>query len=193
MVGAPGSGKGTQAAALSIALGVPAISTGDIFRDHVARETPVGLIVAAMMAAGDYVPDDVTNGLVSERLEEDDVAVGFILDGYPRTSEQVVELDRILLARGTRLDAIIHLRSSAADLLPRLIARAHEQGRADDTPETIRRRFERYTESTEPLLASYRDRSILIDVDGQNAVAEVTDSILRELARHSASRNGESA
>ena len=133
LVGPPGAGKGTQAAILAETFGVPAISTGDIFRSNVANETPLGLQVKAIMEAGEYVPDALTNEIVADRLSQADSRAGFLLDGYPRTIDQVKELDRILAADGTALDVVVLLEADTDVVVARLLKRANEQGRADDT------------------------------------------------------------
>jgi len=174
IVGAPGAGKGSQAALLSARLGIPAISTGDIFRAHVRDRTPLGIQVQAIMQAGDYVPDSITNYLVRERLAEPDTRRGFILDGYPRTPDQVEHLDAAL---PTGLDSVIHLVVDAAELVPRLLGRGSSDGRADDTPDAIRHRLAIYESVTEPILALYRARGLVVTVDGIGTQAEVSDRI----------------
>lgn len=181
--GPPGVGKGTQAARLAEALGVPAISTGELFRDHVKRGTELGLRSQALIAAGDYVPDSITNSMVAERLEQPDAAGGFLLDGYPRTAAQVAELDRMLDEHGTRLDRVVLLEAPADELERRLVARAHEDGRADDTPDVIRHRLHLYEQETAPLADSYADRDLLTRVQGTGTVDEVGERLLRVLGR----------
>lgn len=132
IVGPPGSGKGTQAERVSARLGIVAISTGDIFRANVKKQTPLGLEAKKYMDAGDYVPDSVTNRMVRDRLGQDDVHAGFLLDGYPRTSAQVDELDAILAERQQRLDVVLQLTADDEELVTRLLGRAKEVGRSDD-------------------------------------------------------------
>lgn len=181
IVGPPGAGKGSQAVGLAAQVGVPAISTGDLFRDNVARGTELGLRVQAIMLAGEYVPDSLTNDLVRARLTEPDAATGFILDGYPRTHEQVSELDRMLAQRSASVDAVIHLVVDPETIVERLAHRAHEQGRADDHPEAVRTRLQVYATLTEPILSVYRDRGLLRDVDGFGTREEVAQRLHRAL------------
>ena len=172
LLGPPGAGKGTQAARIGERLGIPAISTGDIFRAHVAGSTELGRRARAYMDKGEYVPDSVTNAMVADRLAEDDAASGFLLDGYPRTAAQVDALDDMLSERGEALDVVVE----------RLLGRAAEQGRADDTEPVIRRRLEVYAEATAPLAAIYEGRGLLLRVDGMGGIDEVTDRIMAALA-----------
>jgi adenylate kinase len=183
LMGPPGAGKGTQAKIISHHYGVPAISTGDIFRANVAGRTELGLEAQRYMDAGEYVPDEVTNGMVRDRLAEDDTEPGFLLDGYPRTLAQVEELDSMLEAHGSSLDAAVALTADLEELVSRLLQRAQVEGRPDDTEEVIRRRQELYEEQTAPLIAVYRDRGVLVDVDGMGEVDEVTERILAELKK----------
>jgi adenylate kinase len=183
LMGPPGAGKGTQAKIISSHYGIPAISTGDIFRANVAGKTELGLEAQRYMDAGEYVPDAVTNAMVRDRLAEDDAEGGFLLDGYPRTLAQVEELDSMLESHGASLDAAVALTADLEELVSRLLQRAEVEGRADDTEEVIRRRQEVYEEQTAPLIAVYRDRGILVDVNGMGEVDEVTDRILAELKK----------
>lgn len=178
LLGPPGAGKGTQAARLSERLAVPAISTGDIFRANVAGGTELGRQAKAFMDAGEYVPDSLTNALVRDRLAQPDAADGFLLDGYPRTREQVVELDGMLAAAATALDAAVEITADAEEVVARLLARAQIEGRADDTEPVIRRRLEVYAEQTAPLTALYRERGLLVQVDGIGPVDEVTERLV---------------
>lgn len=182
MLGPPGAGKGTQAALVSAAHGVPAISTGDIFRANIKNETPLGLQVKEITASGGYVPDEITNAIVRDRLAEPDAAHGFLLDGYPRTTGQVEALDAMLAEAGTALDAVVELTVDTDEVVGRLLARAQEQGRADDTEEVVRERMRIYAEETAPLAAVYRDRGLLRVVDGMGTVEEVTARIEAALA-----------
>jgi adenylate kinase len=182
LIGPPGAGKGTQAALLAQSFSIPAISTGDIFRANVKAETELGLAAKAFMDRGEYVPDSLTNDLVRDRLSQADAKSGFLLDGYPRTSEQVAELDSMLEAASTKLDAVVLINADTEELVRRLANRAIEQGRADDTEDVIRRRQEVYAEQTAPLIAVYSDRGLVFEIDGIGAVAEVTARILEALA-----------
>lgn len=181
LIGAPGAGKGTQAEKLSAAYKIPAISTGDIFRHNVKNETELGKQAKAFMDRGEYVPDSLTNDLVRDRLSQADAKDGFLLDGYPRTAEQVVELDSILESAGTKLDVVVQLTADTDEVVRRLLNRAIEQGRADDTEDVIRRRLEVYEEQTAPLTSVYAARGLLVTVDGLGEVEEVTGRILEAL------------
>ncbi|RFA07333.1 adenylate kinase [Subtercola boreus] len=177
LIGPPGAGKGTQAVRLSEACGVPAISTGDIFRANVAEETELGLKAKEFMDAGKYVPDSLTNDLVRSRLHEADVAGGFLLDGYPRTTAQVDELDDILAAGGHSLDVVVLLVADSDEIVTRLSKRALDQGRSDDTEEVIRHRLDVYEEQTAPLIDLYQSRDLVVTVDGLGSVDAVTTRI----------------
>ncbi len=181
LIGAPGAGKGTQAEKLSAAYKIPAISTGDIFRHNVKNETELGKQAKAFMDRGEYVPDSLTNDLVRDRLSQADAKSGFLLDGYPRTAEQVAELDSILEAQGNKLDVVVQLTADTDEVVRRLLNRAFEQGRADDTEDVIRRRLEVYEEQTAPLTSVYAGRGLLVTVDGLGEVEEVTGRILEAL------------
>ncbi|MCW2736947.1 MAG: adenylate kinase [Nocardioides sp.] len=180
-MGPPGAGKGTQARFVADHFGVPAISTGDIFRANVSQGTPLGIKAKRYMDAGEYVPDEVTNLMVRNRIDEDDAAPGFLLDGYPRTLAQVTELDGMIGYTGHRLDAVVVLTVDSEELVQRLLQRSETDGRADDTEDVIRRRQEIYTEQTEPLIEVYRDRGILVEVDGMGEVDDVTARIFAAL------------
>lgn len=182
LIGAPGAGKGTQAVKLAETFSIPAISTGDIFRYNVKNETELGKLAKSFMDKGEYVPDSVTNDLVRDRLQQDDAKAGFLLDGYPRTAEQVTELDSMLESNGTALDAVVLLTADTDEVVRRLLNRALEQGRADDTEEVIRRRLEVYEEQTAPLIDVYAARNLVVTVDGLGPVEEVTARILQALA-----------
>lgn len=182
LIGPPGAGKGTQAAKLAEAFNIPAISTGDIFRENVKNETELGKQAKAFMDRGEYVPDSLTNDLVRDRLSWDDAKEGFLLDGYPRTSDQVGELDRILADDGESLDAVVLLRADTDEIVRRLLNRAIEQGRTDDTEEVIRHRLDVYADQTAPLIEVFTNRQLVVEVDGLGAVQEVTARILEALA-----------
>ena len=177
IVGPPGAGKGTQAGRIAEGFGVPAVSTGDIFRKNVSEGTPLGVQAKAIMDAGDYVPDELTNELVKSRLAEPDAEQGFLLDGYPRTVGQVAYLDGLLAEQGTGIDAVVQLVADQDALVERLLKRAEDQGRSDDNEETIRRRQEVYTEQTAPIVAAYAERGLVVDVDGLGGIDEVGDRI----------------
>lgn len=182
LIGPPGAGKGTQAAKLAEAFGIPAISTGDIFRENVKNETELGTQAKAFMDRGEYVPDSLTNALVRDRLSWDDAEKGFLLDGYPRTADQVEELDDILKDADHSLNAVVLITADTDEVVRRLLNRAIEQGRADDTEDVIRRRLEVYAEQTAPLIDVYSRRNLVVEVDGLGAVEEVTSRIIEALA-----------
>ncbi|MCH1884187.1 adenylate kinase [Agrococcus sp. ARC_14] len=182
IVGPPGAGKGTQAVRIAEALGVPAVSTGDIFRQNIKEQTALGQRVSAMLDAGEYVPDSLTNELIDDRLSQTDAEQGYLLDGYPRTAGQVEFLDGVNLHRGEQLDAVIRLVADTDEVVRRLLMRAQEQGRSDDTEEVIRHRLDVYERETAPLIAIFAERGLVVEVDGIGAVDEVTERILAGLA-----------
>jgi adenylate kinase len=176
-MGPPGAGKGTQAVILADSLGVPHVSTGDLFRANVGGGTPLGLEAKKYMDAGEYVPDTVTNGMVRDRIGQADCASGFLLDGYPRTLDQVGELDGMLAERGHVLDHVLELTVDTDEVVTRLLERARVSGRSDDTEEVIRRRLEVYAEQTAPLTDVYGGRGLLVRVDGMGEIDEVSARI----------------
>ena len=178
LLGAPGAGKGTQAKRLAQHLGVPAISTGDIFRRNVAEGTELGRDAKRFMDAGEYVPDSVTNAMVADRLGQPDAANGFVLDGYPRTAAQVEELDTMLDRVDAGLDAVVELTADTDEVVARMRHRAVTEGRSDDTEDVIRHRLEVYAEQTAPLTRIYRERGLLVQVDGMGEVDDVTRRVL---------------
>ena len=178
LLGPPGAGKGTQAARVAGRLGVPAISTGDIFRRNVTEATELGVTAKGYMEAGEYVPDAVTNAMVADRLAEADAADGFLLDGYPRTADQVAELDRMLQEQGSRLDHVVEITADTDEVVTRLIKRSQEQGRSDDTEDVVRHRLDVYAEQTAPLAALYAERGLLVRVDGMGPMDDVTGRVL---------------
>ena len=180
--GAPGAGKGTQATRIAQDLGIPAISTGDIFRFNIKNETALGRQVKEILASGAYVPDEVTSAIVRDRLLQPDALAGFLLDGYPRTQAQVADLDTMLAAEGASLDAVLELTVDTDEVVQRLLKRAEIDGRADDTEDVIRHRMKVYEEETAPLAALYRDRGLLHQVDGMGEMDEVSDRLTAVLA-----------
>ena len=182
IVGPPGAGKGTQAVRLAEELSIPAISTGDIFRANVSGETELGVLAKSYMDKGEYVPDSVTNDMVRSRLAEADAQDGFLLDGYPRTLDQVEALDGMLAELGTALDAVLLLVVESEEVIGRLVERGREQGRSDDTEETIRRRLDVYAEQTAPLIDVYEKRDLVRRVDGMAPIDDVTASLREVLA-----------
>ncbi len=181
IIGPPGSGKGTQASRISERLGIVAISTGDIFRANVKEETPLGLEAKKYIDNGDFVPDSVTNNMVRDRLSKDDVEPGFLLDGYPRTTAQVDELDSILAESEDQLDVVLQLTADDEELVKRLLGRAAQEGRADDNETVIRHRLDLYHEQTEAVVSRYEDRGIVTKVDGLGAIDDVTNRIMEAL------------
>jgi adenylate kinase len=177
LMGPPGVGKGTQAVALAAARAIPAISTGDLFRAHVRDRTVLGVQIAPLIAAGDYVPDAIVDGIVRERIAEPECRHGFVLDGYPRTRAQAGSLDGALAAAGVALDVAILLTASGAEIAGRLRRRAIEQGRSDDTALVIERRLEVYRQQTADLLENYRDRGLLREVSSEGTVEDVARRI----------------
>lgn len=177
IMGPPGAGKGTQAVGLAQRIGGAHISTGDIFRENVANETELGKTAKQYMDAGKYVPDEVTNAMVRDRLKQPD-AESFVLDGYPRTADQVDELDAILSDMGARLDAVLLLVvTDREELVQRMIKRAETSGRADDTEEVIRHRQDVYDQETAALVPIYRERGLLREVDGIGDIDEIARRI----------------
>ena len=181
IVGPPGAGKGTQASRIAEHLGIPAISTGDIFRANIKNETDLGKQVKDILSAGGYVTDEVTNAIVRDRLHEDDAAPGFLLDGYPRTLPQVDALDAMLAEDGHALDAVLELTVDEDAVVQRLIKRAEIEGRSDDTEQVIRERQALYRKETAPLAELYGQRGLLVQVDGMGEVDEVTARIEQAL------------
>ncbi len=181
LMGPPGAGKGTQASHVAEHFGIPAISTGDIFRANVSEGTELGVKAKEYMDAGEYVPDEVTNLMVRNRIDEDDAKPGFLLDGYPRTLAQVEELDGMIKFTGHELDAVVVLTVDPEELVQRLLQRAETDGRSDDTEDVVRRRQEVYAEQTEPLIEVYRERGLLHEIDGMGEVDEVTRRIFAAL------------
>jgi len=181
IIGPPGSGKGTQAERISERLGVVAISTGDIFRANVKGGTPLGLEAKQYIDNGDFVPDSVTNKMVRDRLLQEDATSGFLLDGYPRTTCQVDELDDILASGDQVLDVVLQLTADDEELVSRLLHRAKETGRSDDNEAVIRHRLDLYHGQTEAVVAKYAERGILAQVDGLGRIDDVTDRVIRSL------------
>ncbi len=174
-MGPPGAGKGTQAAEVAARLGIPHVSTGEMFRRHVAEGTELGARVKEIMEAGEYVPDEITIAMLAERSAADDAADGFILDGFPRTPGQAVALD--VLLDDKPLDQVVVFEVEEDELVRRILAR----GRADDTEEAIRTRFRVYQEQTAPLIDLYKDRGIVIGIDGSGDVDQITERIVEAI------------
>jgi adenylate kinase len=181
IMGPPGAGKGTQAQRVAAHYEIPAISTGDIFRAMKTSDTPLARQLRAIVDSGGLVSDEITNAVVAERLTESDCVAGFLLDGYPRTLQQVEALDDFLASSGQSLDAVISLLADVDEVVDRLLKRAEVEGRSDDTADTIRRRQAIYLRETEPLLDVYRDRGLLVEVDGLGAVEDVSARLFAAL------------
>jgi len=179
LLGPPGSGKGTQAERLSTAVGIPAISTGEMLRQAVAKGTELGDRVAGVMSSGALVDDALMAAIVEERLARPDAAGGFLLDGYPRTAEQAATLDSLLEPRGADLDAVVLLEVPEEVLVRRALARR----RADDREEVVRERLRVYRQATEPLVERYEGRGLLRRIDGDQLMESVTEAILAALER----------
>ncbi|MBT2550238.1 adenylate kinase [Arthrobacter sp. ISL-65] len=177
LIGPPGAGKGTQATYIAKRFGIVSISTGDIFRENVKNETRLGQTAKSYLDAGQFVPDAVTNAMVRERLEQNDVDNGFLLDGYPRTLGQVDYLDEILAAKGYELDLVLQLTAETEELVQRLLLRAERQNRSDDTAEVIRSRMELYFEQTTAVTSRYNERGIVTEVEGLGSISEVSGRV----------------
>jgi adenylate kinase len=179
LVGPPGAGKGTQAEFISAHFSIPHISTGDIFRANLSAGTPLGLEAKGYMDKGDLVPDSLTTAMVKDRLEQSDVANGFLLDGYPRTTGQAQALDQILSGIAAPLDVVLEMQADEDEIVSRLLAR----GRSDDSEEVIRHRLKVYADQTAPIIAYYKTSGILRSIDGLGSVSEVTDRAISTLTR----------
>lgn len=191
MMGPPGAGKGTQAIVLAQRIEGVHISTGDIFRANVREGTDLGRAAQTYMDAGEYVPDAVTSAMVRDRLAQDDARRGFVLDGYPRTAEQVSTLDSITDELGVDLDGVIQLVVDPEELIARLLVRAATSGRADDDEQVIRHRQDVYAAETAGLLEIYRPRGIVVEVDGEGHVDDVSRRIYAALDISTHLTNGE--
>ncbi|NUL49456.1 adenylate kinase [Cellulosimicrobium funkei] len=179
MMGPPGSGKGTQASRIADKLGIVAISTGDIFRYNVKEMTELGKEAKKYMDNGDFVPDEVTNRMVADRIRQSDAEHGFLLDGYPRTAGQVEALDGFLTEDGQALTVVIELTVPDEELVARLLNRAETDGRADDTAEVIQHRLDLYHEQTQAVIESYVARGIVARVDGTGQIDDITERLLQ--------------
>jgi adenylate kinase len=191
IMGPPGAGKGTQAKLIAEHYRIPAISTGDIFRAMKNADTPLARQVREIMESGGYVSDEITNEIVKDRLAKPDCQEGFLLDGYPRTLQQVQTLDDYLSETNRPLDAVISLLADADEVVARLLKRAAIDGRSDDNEETIRVRLQVYAEQTEPLLDVYRSRGLLVEVNGLGEIDEVSERVFVALDAHRERRTSE--
>ncbi|WP_133000470.1 adenylate kinase [Luteimonas arsenica] len=183
LLGAPGSGKGTQATRLKEHLQVPHVSTGDLLRAEVKAGSPLGLQAKEVMARGELVSDEILLGMLEDRFSREDMADGFILDGYPRNLAQAAALDALLERIGQPMDAAVQLEVDNELLIERLAGRAQAEGRADDNPESVRKRLQVYDEQTAPVIGFYRDAGKLGVVDGVGSLDEVFARILAALGR----------
>jgi adenylate kinase len=181
LLGPPGSGKGTQGALLSDRLGIPRVSTGDLLRNAVERGTPLGQQARSYMDQGLLVPDEIIVGLVEEVLASSEAANGILMDGFPRTVPQAEAVDRALGARGAAVDCVLNIDVPEEELVRRMMGRAREQGRADDTPETIRKRFQVYVEQTAPLVQYYEARGVVRNVEGIGSIDEIAQRVTATL------------
>jgi len=179
LVGPPGAGKGTQAEFISAHFAIPHISTGDIFRANLSAGTPLGLEAKGYMDKGDLVPDSLTTAMVKDRLLQGDVANGFLLDGFPRTTGQAEALDGILREINTPLEVVLEMQADEDEIVGRLLAR----GRSDDSDEVIRHRLKVYAEQTAPIISYYKNSGILRTINGLGSVAEVTERAISALSR----------
>ena len=177
LLGPPGAGKGTQASRIAERLGIPAISTGDIFRANMAEGTEIGKQAQAYMDRGEFVPDSVTNTMVKTRLAAPDAADGFLLDGYPRSLEQAHVLRDMLLDLGKAIDVVLEIQVDEDEVVERMLKRAQEQHRTDDTEPVMRHRLEVYHQQTLPVATYYVDQDLLEVVDGSGSIDDVTARI----------------
>lgn len=184
LLGAPGAGKGTQAKRIAQTLTIPAISTGAIFRQNMADETELGRRAREYMDAGEFVPDTVTNPMVSARLDSPDTAGGYLLDGYPRTLDQAHYLRDALAQKGRDISLVIEIVTDEEEVVQRLLKRAQQESRSDDSEPVIRHRMEVYREQTEPMATYYADQDKLVQVDGMGSVDDVWERILTVLAKY---------
>ena len=187
LLGAPGSGKGTQAARLKAALGIAHISTGDLLRAAVKAGTPLGLKAKAVMDAGQLVSDEIVLGMLEERLAQPDTQPGFILDGYPRNLAQADALDGLLKRISQPLDAVLKLNVPDMDIIKRTEIRFKAEGRADDNPDTVRKRLQVYAAQTAPVAGYYAQRGLLAEIDGVGAIDDIAARLLAALGMRTAS------
>lgn len=183
-LGPPGVGKGTQAAKLAAALKLPHISTGDLFRDHLKRNTELGIKAREFMDDGKLVPDKLVVDLVADRIDNPDCDKGYILDGFPRTVNQAEELDRVLTQRTEGVSAVLYFDAPREVLIERIAGRARKEGRADDTPETVAKRLQEYDAQTGPLVPHYRDQGLLHEFDARDRIDAIfsrVQEVVREL------------
>jgi adenylate kinase len=183
LLGAPGAGKGTQAKRIADDFAIPQISTGEMLRSAIAAGTELGRRVEPILEAGELVPDEIIVELIRERLGDEDTRKGFILDGFPRTIPQAEALDGMLAGIDRRIAAVLEFQLPEAEAVERLLGRAVQEGRADDTPETIQRRMEVYREQTEPLTTYYLGQGILVGINAAASVDDVYQQVVEVLER----------
>ena len=183
LMGAPGAGKGTQAKRLQETLGLPQVATGDLFRYNLKQQTELGLLARRYMDAGELVPDSVTIAMVRDRLSKPDCVEGAILDGFPRNPSQAKALDELLAEFSGRVVIVPYIHVNQEELVRRLLLRAELEGRADDNEETVRTRMRVYQEQTEPLLAYYREKGLLVEINGVQTVDEVFADLQQAIAK----------
>ena len=181
LLGPPGAGKGTQAARLGTKLNIPAISTGDIFRKNMSENTPLGIEAKKYVEKGEYVPDSVTNPMVADRIAQPDCVNGFFFFVYPRTIDQADVLQNILSEKGQNIDFALEIKVDDDEVVKRMLKRAEEQNRPDDTEEIIRERMKIYHKLTSPLTEYFADKGLLVTVDGSGDIEEVTKLIYEAL------------
>jgi len=181
LMGAPGAGKGTQAKKLETALGLPQVATGDLFRANLKNNTELGKLARTYMDKGELVPDEVTVAMVRDRLSQPDCSQGAILDGFPRTVAQAKALDDLLAEFDAEIDIVPHIHVEPEELVQRLLKRAEIEGRADDNEETIRTRMEVYQRETAPLLDHYRERGLLVKINGEQSIEAVQQDLVEAI------------
>ena len=183
LLGPPGGGKGTQGALLSQRLGAPRVSTGDLLRAAVKQGTPLGKQAQSFMDQGLLVPDEIILGLIEEVLGSDQARAGMIMDGFPRTTAQAEQVDRLLAARKMRIDRVLNFDVADAELVRRMQGRAAQEARSDDTPEAFQKRLTVYREQTAPLIDYYRKRGKLVDVPGIGTIEEIAERVRKALGK----------
>lgn len=183
LMGAPGAGKGTQAKLLQEKLSIPQVSTGDLFRDNLKRQTELGQLAQSYMDKGELVPDEVTVAMVKDRIGRSDCENGAIFDGFPRTVAQAAALDSLLSEKEAQIDIVPFINVQDDSVVARLLKRAELEGRADDNEETIRTRMNVFREQTAPLLSHYEERGLLAEIDGEQSIEAVHEDLLKAIRK----------